>query len=131
MMDSTKAILTELGVPADQVKTESFGPTKPTPAAAGTTAQPTAPATGPLVTFSKNNKSAKIRVDQTVLELSEELAIGIEFSCRVGTCGVCKVKMTSGEVEMAVEDALEPDDTANGIILACQAKPKGDIAVEA
>ena len=131
MMDSIKTILTELGVPADHVKTESFGPTKPTPAAAGTSLKPTAPATGPLVTFSKNNKSAKIHVDQTVLELSEELAIGIEFSCRVGTCGVCKVKMTSGEVEMAVEDALEPDDKSNGIILACQAKPKNAIAVEA
>ena len=131
MMDSTKAILTELGVSPDHVKTEAFGAIKPTPAAAGTTAKPTAPATGPLVTFSKNNKSTKIHVDQTVLELSEELAIGIEYSCRVGTCGICKVKMTSGEVEMAVEDALDPDDKTNGIILACQAKPKGDIAVEA
>lgn len=131
MMDSTKAILTELGVAPDQVKTELFGATKPTPAVAGTTAKPTAPATGPLVTFLKNNKSAKIHADQTVLELSEDLAIGIEYSCRVGTCGVCKAKMTSGEVAMAVEDALEPDDKANGIILACQAKPKGDVAVEA
>jgi len=96
MMDSTKAILTELGVPPNQVKTEAFGTPKPSPAAAGTTAKPTAPATGPLVTFSKNNKSSKIHVDQTILELSEELGIGIEFSCRVGTCGVCKVKMTSG-----------------------------------
>ena len=131
MMDAIKALLTELRVPADQVKTESFGPTRPTPAAAGTTAKSTAPATGPLVTFSANNKSARIHVDQTVLELSEELSIGIQNSCRVGTCGVCKVKMTSGEVEMAVEDALESDDKANGIILACQAKPKNDIAVEA
>jgi glycine betaine catabolism B len=131
MMDSTKALLAELGVAPEQVKTELFGAIKLTPAAAGTTAKTTAPATGPLVTFSKNNKSAKIRVDQTVLELSEELAIGIEYSCRVGTCGVCKVKMTSGEVEMAVEDALDPDDKANGIILACQAMPKTDIAVEA
>jgi glycine betaine catabolism B len=140
MMDATKAILTELGVAPDQVKTELFGATKPTPGAAGTTAKPTTPATGPLVTFLKNNKSAKIRVDlqkgdsppkQSILELSEELAIGIENSCRVGTCGVCKVKMTSGEVEMAVEDALEPDDKTNGIILACQAKPKVDVAVEA
>lgn len=131
MMDSTKAILTELGVPPDRLKTEAFGATKPTPAAAGTAATPTAPATGPLVTFSKNNKLAKIHVDQTVLELSEELAIGIANSCRVGTCGVCKVKMTSGEVEMAVQDALEPDDKATGIILACQAKPKSAVAVEA
>ena len=131
MMDATKAILAELGVAADQVKTESFGATRPTPAAAGTTAKPTAPATGPLVTFSKNNKSSKIHADQTVLELSEELGIGIQNSCRVGTCGVCKVKMTSGEVEMAVQDALEPDDKANSLILACQAKPKGAVAVEA
>ena len=131
MMDSTKAILVELGVPLDHVKTEAFGATKPLPAAAGTSSTPTVPATGPLVTFSKNSKSAKIRVGQTVLELSEQLAIGIAFSCRVGTCGVCKVKMTSGEVEMAVQDALEPADKTVGIILACQAKPKGDIAVEA
>ncbi len=140
MMDATKAMLTELGVPPEQVKTEAFGAVKPTPAPAGTTSKPTAPATGPLVTFSKNNKSAKIRLDtqtgdsppqQTVLELSEELGIGIEFSCRVGTCGICKVKMTSGEVEMAVQDALDADDKTKGIILACQAKPKSAITVEA
>ncbi len=132
MMEATKAMLTELGVPPEQVKTESFGAIRPSPAAAGTTAaKSAAPATGPLVTFSQNNKSARIHVDQTVLELSEELDIGIENACRVGTCGICKVKMTSGEVEMAVEDALEPEDKTNGIILACQAKPKNDIAVEA
>ena len=140
MMDSTKAILAELGVPPDRLKTEAFGATKPASAAAGTTAKPTAPATGPTVTFSKNNKSAKIHTDlqagdsppkQSILELSEELGIGIEFSCRVGTCGVCKVKMTSGEVEMAVEDSLDAGDKTNGIILACQAKPKVDVAVAA
>ncbi len=131
MMDATKALLAELEVPAEQVKTEAFGAVKPSPAAAGTTAKPTAPATGPEVTFSKNSKSAKSHPDQTILELSEELGIGIEFSCRVGTCGVCKVKMTSGEVEQEVQDALDDDDKANDIILACQAKPKGEVVVEA
>lgn len=140
MMDAIKAILAELKVPPDQIKTESFGTAAPTPAAAGTSARVTAPATGPLVTFSKNSKSAKVHIDlktgdsppkQSVLELSEELGIGIEFSCRVGTCGICKVKMTSGEVDMAVNDALDSSDKANGIILACQAKPKADIVVEA
>ncbi|HMP89703.1 MAG TPA: FAD-binding oxidoreductase [Kiritimatiellia bacterium] len=131
MMEATKAILTELGVPPDQVKSELFGATKPSPAAAGTTATPTVAATGPLVTFSKNNKAARIHEGQTVLDLSEELSIGIQNSCRIGTCGLCKVKMTSGEVAMAVEDSLDADDKANGIILACQAIPKVDIAVEA
>ena len=131
MMDAVKTLLSELKVPADQVKTEDFGSAAPIPGAAGTTARFTAPATGPLVTFSKNNKSSRIHVDQTVLELSEELDIGIEFACRVGTCGICKVKLISGEVEMAVQDGLDADDKAAGMILACQAKPTGPVAVEA
>lgn len=143
MMDGIKAIFAELGIPPDRLKTEAFGTPKPAPAApatAETAAKPTTPATGPLVTFSKSTKSAKIRVDlqsgdsppkQSILELSEELGIGIDFSCRVGTCGLCKVKMTSGEVEQAVEDALDADDKATNIILACQAKPKSEVVVEA
>ena len=130
MMDATKALLTAMGVPPGQLKTEAFGTPMPSPAVVGTTAKPSA-ATGPLITFSKNHKSAKIHDGQTVLELSEALNIGIQFSCRVGTCGVCKVKMTSGEVAMAVDDSLDADDKTNGIILACQAIPKSDISVEA
>ena len=144
MMDAIKVLLLEIGVTPENLKTEAFGAVKPPPAAPGTTAKSTAAATGPLVTFSKNNKSAKIGVDQsgeqaalatgpgqTILELSEELGIGIEFSCRIGTCGVCKVKMTSGEVDMAIDDALDENDKKNGIILACQAKPKTEVTVDA
>lgn len=131
MMEATKAILAELGVRLDNLKTEQFGAVKPAPVAAGTALHPTALAAGPQVTFTTNNKSAKIHTDQSVLELSEELGIGIENSCRIGTCGICKVKMTSGEVTMEVEDSLTPEEKTNDIILACQAKPKSDIAVEA
>ncbi len=131
MMDAAKAMLTELGVTAENLKSEQFGAVKPAPATPGTTAKPKAAATGQLVTFSTNNKSAKIHEGQTILELSEELGIGIEFSCRVGTCGICKVKMTSGEVDQEVQDSLDDDDKKNGIILACQAKPKTEVTVEA
>ena len=131
MMDTTKALLTEIGVSLDNVKSEQFGAVKPPLAVPGTTAKPTPTATGPLVTFSKGHKSAKIREGQTILELSEELGIAIEFSCRIGTCGVCKVKKTAGEVCMEVQDSLDDDDKRNGIILACQAKAKTEVTVEA
>jgi ferredoxin len=39
--------------------------------------------------------------------------------------------MTSGEVDQEVQDALDDDDKANNIILACQAKPKSEITVDA
>ncbi len=140
MMESTRAFLAQLGLPPEQLKTEAFGAVKPAPPAADAKSIAISPATGPLVTFTKSNKSAKIRIDlksgdspprQSILELSEELGIGIEFSCRVGTCGICKVKMISGDVEMDVKDALDDDDRAKNVILACQAKPIGEVAVEA
>jgi ferredoxin-NADP reductase len=140
MMEGTESMLAELGVPKENVKTEKFGTPKPSPAAAGTTASTSSTPTGPKVTFSKSKKSSKTHLDlqngdsppeQTVLELSEELGVEIQFSCRVGTCGVCKVPMKSGEVKQAVKDSLTDEDQANGIILACQAKPQNDITVEA
>ena len=131
MMKETKAILMEIGVSPDHLKSEQFGAVKPPPDAPGSSGKPIAPATGPVVTFSTNAKSARIHTGQTILELSEELGIGIEFSCRVGTCGVCKVKLMAGEVDMEVQDALDDDDKSHGIVLACQAKPKAEVTVEA
>lgn len=131
MMDGTKALLDELEVPKEQVKTEAFGTPKPSPSAAGTTAKPAGEATGPEVKFSKKKKSAKIHPGQTILELAEDLGVEIQYSCRVGTCGVCKVKMTAGEVDQEVQDALDDSDKADGIILACQAKPTTEVTVEA
>ena len=39
--------------------------------------------------------------------------------------------MTSGEVDQEVQDTLDDKDQANGIILACQAKPTSAVTVEA
>ncbi len=66
-----------------------------------------------------------------MLEASEDIGVNITFECRVGTCGVCKTKLLSGQVTMAVEDALTPEDKAGGIVLACQAKSMANVAVEA
>ena len=53
---------------------------------------------------------------------------GIEapYSCREGHCGACATTLVSGEVEMETNDVLEPDDLAEGLILACQSLPKTD-----
>ena len=86
---------------------------------------------GGVVTFAKSNKTAVLTADKSVLEASEEVAVNIDYSCRVGTCGICKTKLISGNVTMAVEDALTEDDKAQNIILACQAKATEAISVDA
>ena len=55
----------------------------------------------------------------------------IDYLCRVGICGVCKVPLLKGEVTMEVEEGLPPEEKARGIILACQAKSVGNLKVDA
>ena len=41
------------------------------------------------------------------------------------------MKLLSGNVSMEVDDGLEPNEKEAGMILACQAKAKEDVSVEA
>jgi ferredoxin len=66
-----------------------------------------------------------------VLEASEEAGVNIDYSCQQGYCGVCKTKLLAGNVTMAVEDALTPEDKAAQISLACQARSTADVSVDA
>lgn len=137
MTEATKQMLTELGVPPTRIKVEAFGPalgkaerTAAVSSNAGTTSA--APAVSvSTVTFSKSGKSAPLPSDKFVLEVAEENGVDIDYSCRVGTCGVCRVKLLAGQVSMDVEDGLEPGDKEQRVILACQAKSAGNITVEA
>jgi glycine betaine catabolism B len=68
---------------------------------------------------------------ESILELAEENGIDIEYECRQGFCGTCKVKLLSGEVDMETEDGLEDEEIQNGFILTCVSVPKSDIVLEA
>ena len=61
-----------------------------------------------------------------LLDVLLEQGIDAPFSCREGHCGACAATAISGEVEMEVNDVLELDDLAEGLILVCQARPVTD-----
>ena len=129
MMEAVKTILADLGVPASQIRTEIFIAKEPSPPRLGSVAP--ADVNVAVVTFATSRRTAMVPPTKTVLEASEDVGVNIEYSCRVGTCGVCRVKLLSGAVTMEVEDGLEPGDKSNNVILACQAKPTGDVTVDA
>ena len=129
MMESTRAFLLDLGVARERIRFESFGPAAPPPAPRKLDAVTAAAL--PTVRFARSEKSAPLPPDRTVLDVAESVGVEIEWSCRSGTCGSCVVKLLSGEVSMEVEDGLDDEDRAAGMILACQARATSNIAVEA
>src|SRR6266699_3161726 len=134
MMEAAHEMLVELGVPKGRIKTELFGPAlgKPEPILPpAVSLPPSVAASLPTVTFSASDKSAPLPPDKCILDVADEIGVEIDNSCRVGTCGTCRIKLLSGEITMAVEDGLEPGDKENGIILACQAKATANVEVEA
>jgi ferredoxin len=83
------------------------------------------------VQFERAGKRAELAPGLTVLEAAEEVGVEIPFECRSGICGQCKTRLVSGAVAMDVQDALTPADRAKRLILACQARPVGEIVVDA
>ncbi len=160
MMEAMRRLLGELGVPPDHIATEAFvspptataaeGDTTAAPTAAEGDAPPTAAEGAPnmnrvpaamaepepgaaiaTVRFERSGSSAELFPGTTLLEAAEEAGINLPFECRSGICGQCKTRLLRGAVTMPVEDALSSSDKARGFILACQAHPRGDIAVDA
>jgi len=72
-----------------------------------------------------------VRADETILDAADGAEVFIDNACRSGTCGSCRVRLFSGRVTMAVEEALTTRDKVDGCILACQAKVSGDVEVDA
>lgn len=56
------------------------------------------------------------------------LAAGLDapYSCREGSCSACACVLTDGEVAMERNEVLDAADLADGLILACQARPLSD-----
>jgi ferredoxin len=67
-----------------------------------------------------------------LLDLAEQNGVDIEYSCRSGSCGTCRTRCSPvGKVDMGTEYSLDPDDERQGYVLACCAKPRANLQVEA
>jgi ferredoxin len=56
---------------------------------------------------------------QTLLDAGLGAKIAMPFSCTLGGCGACKVKVPVGEVAMLEPNCLSADERAQGYVLAC------------
>ncbi len=64
--------------------------------------------------------------DERVLDAALRVRSELPFSCKGGVCSTCRARLVSGEVRMARNYALEPDELAAGYVLTCQSSPVTD-----
>ena len=65
---------------------------------------------------------------ESILDAVLRVGVPISYGCRSGTCGACKAKLVSGQVELKSHSiyALPDRERTDGLILTCRAYPKSD-----
>jgi len=64
--------------------------------------------------------------DERVLDAALRVRSELPFACKGGVCSTCRARVVEGEVTMARNYALEPDELARGYVLTCQSSPVTD-----
>ena len=59
----------------------------------------------------------------SLLDAVRAAGLDAPFSCTAGVCSTCRAKVLEGEVDMAVNYALEDWEVEAGFVLTCQSRP--------
>lgn len=126
MMDAVRATLVARGIDKAHIHEERFtSPQKRTheaPVSRGGHALE--------IRYGKSSKKLTTRPDQTILEAGLEAGIDMPFSCTMGGCGACKLKLVSGTVDVVEPNCLLESEKSEGAILACVGCTTSDAVVE-
>lgn len=70
----------------------------------------------------------EIHPGESILDAVLRVGVPISHGCRSGTCGACKAKLVSGQIELKSHSiyALPDRERTDGLILTCRAYPKSD-----
>ncbi|MGM3309233.1 2Fe-2S iron-sulfur cluster-binding protein [Anabaena sp. WFMT] len=85
--------------------------------------------------FEDDQKTIKVPINQSLIQICDEYPNSILFSCRNGVCGTCLIEVMSGmenlspvmEEERILLDILAPENPH--IRLACQCVVKDDVCI--
>ena len=111
------------GVPAARIHVERF-----TSLPSGETHRPAAQHP---IRFLRSKREVLPAPGQTVLDAGLDAGLPLRFSCTLGGCASCRVKLVRGTVQMDEPNCLAKSEIDAGYILACIACPTSPIEVEA
>jgi len=129
MMLATAAALRAGGMADARIRFELFATARPDrlprrPA----TASPARAGDGTeiAITLDGATRTVTARKGQSLLDAALASDLDAPFACRAGVCSTCRCRVIEGEVEMAVNHALEDYEVEKGYVLSCQAHPVTD-----
>lgn len=123
LMDGAEQSLRAAGLAARDIRRERFLAAAQTSAAAPTEPQP--------IEFSRSGRTVTQQPGETVLEAGLRAGIRLDFSCTVGGCGACRLRVSDGAVAINEPNCLTPEERAAGDILACSTYAASRLTVEA
>jgi ferredoxin-NADP reductase/MOSC domain-containing protein YiiM len=133
-MNDVSAALASIGLDAQRIHTEPFGPEAGmTPGiAAIPTRAPHLPSgsggDGPTIEFARSSLSVPWSKDYgSLLELAEACDVPVRWSCRSGVCHTCETTLIAGDLDYS-PDPLEPPADGSGLI--CCSRPHDDIVLD-
>jgi ring-1,2-phenylacetyl-CoA epoxidase subunit PaaE len=140
LVQDARGVLAERGVPDTAVHTELFhvseGPPPESPqagsggtAATGADSAGSEPTARVTILLDGRASTFEMRRDERILDAALKVRGGLPFACKGGVCSTCRARVVSGEVRMARNWALEPDELAAGYVLTCQSSPVTDEVV--
>src|SRR5262249_12703360 len=127
LMDTVQGVLTRLGVPDDRVHHERYTSGADT---IDTAAMATAPQEILVEDGAHEVGSVVVEPGQTLLDAGLGAGLPLPYSCTVGNCGDCMVKLRSGEVAMNGPNCLTPQQKADGYVLTCVGCPMSKVTLD-
>ena len=128
LVESAQVLLADLGVDSHHIHHEVFhvdDPDAPATPAEPVVSTPGEPAEA-VVTVNLDGRTTVIEMPsrkESILAATLRARPDAPFSCTGGVCGTCRARLVEGEVRMDRNYALEPEEVAAGIVLACQSHP--------
>ncbi|WP_207206620.1 2Fe-2S iron-sulfur cluster-binding protein [Methylovirgula ligni] len=123
MAAAAQQMLHHLGVEASHIEIEAFG--------GNANVAPTGDAVDCEVRFVKSGKEAVVSSRATLLDAALAAGVGLDYGCRAGVCGRCKIRVIAGEVTIDCDFVLTPEQKDSGLVLSCQSHPAGTVLIDA
>jgi len=74
--------------------------------------------------------SIETRAGETILAAATRSKVPLPFSCAMGGCGACRLKLVAGDVEMDEPNCLSPGEKRDGYVLTCVGCARGNVVLE-